>query len=229
MPECDAALIQQYSPLVHKIALHLQAKLPASIMLDDLLAAGMLGLLEAHNNFDDSKAVSFSTFASFRIRGAMLDEIRKSNWTPRSVAKKMRQISAAISQVEAQTSKPATAAQIAAQLNLSVNDYYSLLDEVKGCQVCSLDELISDNQLQECETEQNTHTKIALSHEKQHFAQQLAQHIHKLPKREQIVISLYYLDELNFKQIGQVLEVSESRISQLHSQAIARLRASLTI
>jgi len=130
--------VTRYAPLVRKIAQHLASRLPACVQFEDLTQAGMLGLLEAFNNFDQNQAASFSTFASFRIRGAMLDELRRSDWTPRRLAQKMRQISNAIKTIETRTGAQATAAQIAAEMQITPNQYALLLDEIKGCQVFSL-------------------------------------------------------------------------------------------
>jgi len=220
-------VINSYRTLVHKIALHLHSRLPDCILLDDLIQAGMIGLLDAYNKFDKNRDASFSTYASFRIRGSMLDEVRKNDWTPRSVAKKLRDISSAIANVEAKTGKTATALQIANELNLTKQQYYEALDDVQGSQVCSLEQIIEENTDSQFEIPTDN-TNIAAQHERAQLLKTLAKHIGNLPERERLIIALYYQEEFNFKQIAQTLGISESRISQIHSQAISRLRAYLT-
>jgi len=220
-------VLSRYSSLVHNIALNLQAKLPACILLDDLIQAGMIGLMDAYSKFDFNKDSSFSTYASFRIRGSMLDEVRKSDWTPRSVAKKLRDISNATAQIEAKTGKNATAIEIADVLNLTLEQYHATLDDVQGSQVCSLEQILEENNDAPFAVADNDLT-IASKHEREQLIKTVSKHIANLPERERLIIDLYYQEEFNFKQIGLTLGISESRISQIHSQAIARLRAQIT-
>jgi RNA polymerase sigma factor FliA len=216
--------ILQHAPLVKRIAYHLMARLPDSVLLDDLVQAGMLGLLEAIKNYDVSQGASFDTYAGIRIRGAMLDEVRRSDWTPRSVHKKARQVSAAIRELENQHGREAQAAEIAEYLGISAEEYGHILQDTVNCRTFSVEELSEEGSAFETglETGDPTDdlTKVA-------FEKALAAAIADLPERERLVISLYYDEELNLREIGEVLNISESRVSQINSQAMLRLRARL--
>ncbi|MCW8107639.1 RNA polymerase sigma factor FliA [Alteromonas ponticola] len=219
-----AQLVEQHATLVKRIAHHLMARLPPSVLVDDLIQAGMIGLLEAAKNFDGSKGASFETFAGIRIRGAMLDEIRKGDWTPRSVHKNSRAISDAISQVEKDTGRDAKDAEIAAVLNVSLNDYHQMLNEVSAGKLVGIEDLgVSEDVIT---TEENSGSDTPLDDLMQGaFQKALAHAITTLPEREAIVLSLYYDEELNLREIGEVLDVSESRVSQIHSQAMLKLKS----
>ncbi|NMP32928.1 RNA polymerase sigma factor FliA [Thalassotalea sp. M1531] len=218
------ALIQEHSVLVKRIAYHLLARLPASVIVDDLIQSGMIGLLEAANNFDGSKGASFETFAGIRIRGAMLDEIRKGDWTPRSVHKNSRMVSEAIKSLEAEFGRDVTDAEVAEKLDISVNEYHHILNEVSSGKIIGIEDLgVSDDVItydEEYQEDDPYHTI-----EQVVFKKRLTDCISTLPEREALVLSLYYDEELNLKEIGQVLDVSESRVSQIHSQAMHRLKA----
>jgi RNA polymerase sigma factor FliA len=210
--------------LVKRIACHLAARLPNTVEMDDLLQAGMIGLLEAAGNFDPTRGASFDTFAGIRIRGAMLDEVRKLDWTPRSVHQKHRQVSEAMQAIEADEGRPATGSEIAERLGLSLDEYFRILADTAGCRLFSLDDPVDDEGLARevpADAEEAPDAELA----KSQFRQQLALAIKRLPEREQLVLSLYYERELNLKEIGLVLEVTESRICQIHSQALIRLRS----
>ena len=217
-------LVERHASLVKRIAHHLMARLPASVLVDDLIQAGMIGLLEAARNFDGSKGASFETFAGIRIRGAMLDEIRKGDWTPRSVHKNSRAITEAITQVERETGRDARDTEIAAKLNVSINDYHQMLNEVNAGKLVGIEDLgVSEDVIS---TEQNKGNDSPLEDLMQGaFQKALAHAITTLPEREAIVLSLYYDEELNLREIGEVLEVSESRVSKIHSQAMLKLKA----
>lgn len=216
-------LVERHAPLVKRIAHHLMARLPASVLVDDLIQSGMIGLLEAARNFDGSKGASFETFAGIRIRGAMLDEIRRGDWTPRSVHKNSRAISDAIAQVERETGADARDADIAQKLNVSLADYHQMLNEVSAGKLVGIEDLgISEDVIT---TEQNRGSDTPLEDLMQGaFQKALAHAITTLPEREAIVLSLYYDEELNLREIGEVLDVSESRVSQIHSQAMLKLK-----
>jgi len=220
-------LVEDYAPLVKRIANHLLARLPASVQVDDLIQSGMVGLLEAARNYDGSKGASFETYASIRIRGAMLDEIRKGDWVPRSVHRKNREVSEAIKQIENRTGRDAKDHDIAEYLGISLNEYYTVLKDAAGGRLFSFEELLGEG---ESVTEGiGSGIKGPLEGlQKNNFQDNLASAIKKLPEREQLVLALYYDEELNLKEIGQVLGVSESRVSQIHSQAALRLRTRLT-
>lgn len=220
-------LIERYTPLVKKIAHHLMARLPASVSIDDLLQAGMIGLLEAARKYDASKGASFETYAGIRIRGAMIDEVRRGDWTPRSVHRNGRRISDAIQAIEARTGRDASDADICKELGVSPDEYHSLLRDTAESRLFSLDELASPDGETTIERFASDEPEPRLNVEKERFLNALTEAIQKLPEREQLVLALYYHEELNLKEIGQVLGVSESRVSQIHSQAAHRLRARL--
>lgn len=221
-----AQLVERHAPLVKRIAHHLMARLPASVLVDDLIQAGMIGLLEAAKNFDGSKGASFETFAGIRIRGSMLDEIRKGDWTPRSVHKNSRAITEAIAQVEKETGRDARDVQIAAKLDVSLDSYHQMLNEVNAGKLVGIEDLgVSEDVIT---TEGNQGNDSPLDDLMQGaFQKALAHAITTLPEREAIVLSLYYDEELNLREIGEVLDVSESRISQIHSQAMLKLKAKM--
>ena len=219
-------LVEQHAPLVKRIAHHLIARLPSSVLVDDLIQSGMIGLLEAAKNFDGSKGASFETFAGIRIRGAMLDEIRKGDWTPRSVHKNGRAITDAINQVERETGRDARDSEIAEKLNVSLNDYHSMLNDVNVGKLIGIEDLgISEDVLSSEQDEGNDGPLADLMQGA--FQKALAHSITTLPEREAIVLSLYYDEELNLREIGEVLEVSESRVSQIHSQAMLKLKSKM--
>ncbi|GHF80717.1 RNA polymerase sigma factor FliA [Thalassotalea marina] len=218
------ALLEQHTALVKRIAYHLLARLPSSVIVDDLIQSGMIGLFEAANNFDSSKGASFETFAGIRIRGAMLDEIRRGDWTPRSVHKNSRMVSDAIKQLEAELGRDVTDIEVAEKLDISLNEYHHILNEVNCGKIIGIDDLgVSEDAISSFEdkTGNDPYQNI----EQVVFKKSLSECITTLPEREALVLSLYYDEELNLREIGQVLDVSESRVSQIHSQALHRLKA----
>jgi RNA polymerase sigma factor for flagellar operon FliA len=217
-------LISRGAPQVKRIAYHLLVRLPASIQIDDLIQAGMLGLLEAAHRYDPAQGASFTTFAEPRIRGAMLDEMRKGDWVPRSVHRKAREVSVAIRSVETATGREARDREIAEQMGLTLAEYHSMLTDLRGQKLLSLDEAGTDDEsaIQRIPASDDDPSE---SVDREHLCKLLAAAIDFLPERERLVLSLYYDQELHLKEIGAVLGVSESRVSQLHSQALARLRA----
>ncbi len=219
-------LVRDYAPLVKRIAHHLIGRLPNHILVDDLLQAGMIGLLEAAGKFDASKGASFETYAGIRIRGSMIDEIRRGDWAPRSVHRNARRVTQAIQQVENREGREATDAEIASELGIDSAEYANMLKDSSGARLFSFDEVLDSD-----DTEEKILTRddpgLYEVFRQQEFKERLAQAIATLPEREKLVLSLYYDEELNLKEIGAVLEVSESRVSQIHSQAALRLRARL--
>ena len=215
-------LIDQYAPLVKRIAYHLLARLPASVQVDDLIQAGMIGLLEAAKKYDAGKGASFETYAGIRIRGAMLDELRRHDWLPRSVQGKLRQVSEAITVVEQTQGQVATDEAIARQLELPVDEYRELAAELACARMTTLEELGGDDAVGSAEADP------AGEATREAFRGALADAIARLPEREALMMSLYYSEGLNLREIAGVLEVTESRVSQLHGQAIARLRGKLS-
>lgn len=217
-------LIEKHTVLVKRIAYHLLARLPASVLVDDLIQSGMIGLLEASNNFDHSKGASFETFAGIRIRGAMLDEMRRGDWTPRSVHKNSRMVSEAIKTLESELGRDVTDTEVADKLALSLNEYHHILNDVSSGKIIGIDDLgISEDAFanEKDITANEPYSQI----EQVVFKKALAECISLLPEKESLVLSLYYDEELNLREIGKVLDVSESRVSQIHSQAMHRLKA----
>ncbi len=219
-------LVLQHAPLVKRIAYHLMGRLPDTVLVDDLIQAGMLGLLEAIKNYDASQGASFDTYAGIRIRGSMLDEVRRADWTPRSVHKKSRMVSEAIREVENKLGHDAQESDIAEHLGITIEEYNRILQDTVGCKTFSVEELDQqgDAFLRDAHQSDVQPVDDLL---KENFQAALADAIRVLPERERLVVSLYYDEELNLREIGQVLEVSESRVSQICSQAMLRLRAKL--
>ncbi|MCH8530520.1 MAG: RNA polymerase sigma factor FliA [Saccharospirillum sp.] len=219
-------LVEQHGVLVKRIAHHLMARLPDSVQLDDLVQSGMIGLFESAQNYDHSKGASFETYAGIRIRGAMLDEVRKGDWIPRSVHRNSRRIADAIREIEMREGRDAQDAEVAAHLELSLDEYYGLLKDTHGSRLFSYEELVEQggNDLTHGQDESSSQQTPLGNVESDELTRHLAEAIKQLPDREQLVLSLYYDEEMNLKEIGAVLGVSESRISQIHSQAALRLR-----
>jgi len=219
--------IMQHAPLVKRIAYHLLNRLPDSVQADDLIQAGMLGLLEAIKHYDVLQGASFETYAGIRIRGAMLDEVRRSDWTPRSVHKKSRQVSSAIQAIENKTGCEARDVDIAEYLGIAIDEYNSILQDAISCRVFSVEELAETGD-QYSDESGNMEEEPLECLSRDSFQKALANEIMKLPERERLVISLYYDDELNLREIGEVLNISESRVSQISTQAVLRLRSRLS-
>lgn len=221
-------VVSDYLPLVKKIGLHLVARLPQEVELDDLLQVGLIGLIQARESYDASQGASFATYAGIRIKGAMLDEVRRNDWLPRSVQQKMKQVGNAIKQVEARLGRPANDQEIADELGISLEEYHDISSQLASCRMVSLDEpglnRESEGALDRSEGDNDPFANL----EDEGFRQALAAAIQSLPEKEQLVMSLYYSEELNLKEIGAVMEVSESRISQIHGQALARIRTRLS-
>lgn len=220
-------LVEQYAPLVKRIARHLMARLPSSVVLDDLIQAGMVGLLEALKKYDPCKGASFETYAGIRIRGAIIDEVRRGDWTPRSVHRNGRRVSEAIARVEARTGRDALDAEVAAELGVPLSEYHNLLQDSSDSRLFSFDELSESGDDTVGEQFAGDDPGPEDSTQGGVFKSALAQAIQNLPEREKLVLALYYDEELNLKEIGQVIGVTESRVSQIHSQAAARLRTRL--
>ena len=220
-------VVDRYAPLVKRIAHHLLLRMPASVQVDDLIQSGMIGLLEAAKKYDVSKGASFETYAGIRIRGSMLDEVRKGDWAPRSVHRKSRKVAEAIKAIEARTGEDAKDQDIAKELEIDLSSYYTILQDASGSRLFSFDDIMEgDDSAIELAAGELPGPCDGLQRET--FKAHLAKAIDGLPEREKLVLALYYDEELNLKEIGEVIGVSESRVSQIHSQAAVRLRARLS-
>lgn len=219
-------MVEAYAPLVKRIALHLKARLPACVELDDLIQSGMIGLMDAVSHFEDGHGAVFETYASIRVRGAMIDEMRQSDWTPRSVHQNTRSISAAISKLSHELGREPKDIEIASELGVDLTKYNQMLVDTSSSQMIGIEDLgVTDDVIAEGGDNRKDKLFDLLATSK--FKRSLADAIRKLPEREQQVLALYYDEELNLKEIGRVLELSESRICQLLSQSMVRLRSML--
>jgi len=220
--------LEKYSVLVKRIAHHLIGRLPPSVQVEDLIQAGMIGLLEAQKNYDGSKGASFETYAGIRIRGAMLDDIRRGDWVPRSVHKNNREISQAISKLEGELSRDPTDAEVANKMEMTLEQYHSALADINCSRLIGIDDLgVSEDAISHEDSDAENIPFQGVADE--YFRTALIESIKSLPERETLVLSLYYDEELNLKEIGEVIGVSESRVSQILSQSMQRLRTKLSV
>ncbi len=222
----QAELIEKYGTLVNRIAHHLLMRMPSSVQVDDLIQSGMIGLLEAAKKYDESKGASFETYAGIRIRGAMIDEVRKGDWVPRSVHRNSRMVAQAVKKVEMRVGRDSTDSEIAQELGMDLIEYYAIVQDTMCGHLFSFDGLTPNDDFTEEQivgTTPNPFDGI----QRNNLRAELAKAIQELPEREQLVIALYYDEELNLKEIGEVIGVSESRVSQIHSQAALRLRVKM--
>ena len=222
--------VNKYAPLVKRIAYHMMARLPASVEVDDLIQVGLIGLLDAVSRFDGTQGAQFESYATQRVRGAMLDELREADWLPRHVRQKSRQIEAAISRLEQRLGKHPSEQQISTELSLSIDQYQSMLGDVKCSQLLYYEDFSDEDSASFLERYlvDGSDDPLAVL-EDGGFRDSLIFAIHHLPERERSMMGMYYEQDMNLKEIGVVLGVSESRVCQLHSQAVARLRAQLKI
>lgn len=231
-PKQREELILEHTPLIRFVAGRIAMRLPAHVSLDDLMSAGVLGLIDAVDKFDTKKKVKFKTYAEFRIRGAILDELRAMDWVPRSIRKKSTQLEKVYNRLQTTLGRAASDEEMAAELGVSLEEFFRLLDEVKGVNLLSIDD--QDSPLQNLDTDQvmealgkkDTDDPLAMLGLVE-LRSQVAQAISGLPEKEKLVVSLYYYDELTMREIGEVLGYTESRISQMHTKAVLRLRARL--
>lgn len=221
--------VREYAPLVKRMAHHLLTRLPASVQLDDIIQAGMMGLMDAINRYESNQGTQFETYASQRIRGAMLDELRGSDWLPRGLRRKQRGIEQAMARLEQKLGRAPGEREVAAELGLSLEQYQEMLGEARGAQLIYAEDFGSaesndslfDNHSAAPEDDPLSRLKD------ERLRRALAAAIGRLPEREKTVMGLYYEQDMNFREIAAVLEVTESRVCQLHSQAVARLRSKL--
>ncbi len=217
-------VVEKHASLVKRIACHLINRLPASVQLEDLIQAGMIGLLEASKNYDPLQGASFETYAGIRIRGSMLDEIRKNDWAPRSVHRKARMVAEAVREIENEHGRDARDTEIAATLDMPIEDYYKILQDNSYHKVLSVEDMgLGEESLLDNLSDNAPGVLDGL--QKEDMQRIIAEAVASLPERERLVMALYYDEELNLREIGAVMGVSESRVSQIHSQAVIRLQA----
>jgi RNA polymerase sigma factor for flagellar operon FliA len=228
-------MVLQYAPLIKYIASRLALRLPSHISLDDLISSGIIGLIDAIHKFDPSKNISFKTYAEFRVKGAILDELRSLDWIPRSVRKKTHVIENAYSELQKTLGRPAEPEEVAEALGLQMDEFYQLLDETKSVSLVELEGVwkaisgnadVMESDLPEILLDENVRDPFMAVHFSQ-LQEVMVRGIEALPDKEKLLISLYYYEELTMKEIGQIMGYTESRISQLHTQAMLRLRSKL--
>lgn len=219
-------LVQRFAPLVKRIAYHLMARLPSSVQVDDLIQNGMIGLLDAIDRFEAGMGAQFETYAAQRVRGAMLDGLRENDWLPRSLRREFRQIEKAIAQLEQEHGRPPTENELAKALGVSLADYQKMLQDARGHQLISFEDLAVERDEDFLERhlvdDSGDPSRIL---EDENIRKSLVKAIELLPEREKLMMALYYEQDLNLREIGEVMGVTESRVCQLHTQAVARLRA----
>lgn len=213
--------VLEYRPLVKKIALHIKRKLPSHVEVEDLFQSGFIGLLEARKHFKPNMGASFETYASIRIRGSIIDALRKNSWGTREAVKNMRLIGEAIARIEQRKQKTPTSEEIAEELGITPDEHLKMCQQISICNVISLDMMENDDSLGD---DQNNPDEITQQDE---IKAKIKNVLTTLPEKEQLVLSLYYIEEFTFKQIGEILELTEARICQLHSQAISRVQTKI--
>ncbi|MFG1500802.1 FliA/WhiG family RNA polymerase sigma factor [Halobacteriovorax sp. XZX-3] len=230
-PKVKDEIVVEYAPLIKYIAQKIASRLPSNIELDDLISCGVIGLMDAIEKFDPSRDNKFKTYAEFRIRGAILDELRSQDWVPRSVREKAKLIDRAYSKLESELGRPATDDEMCKELECSKEEFHSMLNKAKSVSILNIDDSATFNRndkramagLNEDSKAMNPFTAVS----NKNFRDKIKEGIEQLPEKQRLVLSLYYYEDLNLKEIGQVLDVTESRVSQLHTQAVMKLKAKL--
>jgi RNA polymerase sigma factor for flagellar operon FliA len=223
------AYVREYTPLVRRLAHQMIARLPANVELDDMIQAGMMGLMDAASRFEVAQGTHFEVYAAQRIRGAMLDELRANDWMPRSARKSQRDIEGAIHRLEGRLKRAPLEAEIAAELGVPVAEYQEMLNGARGSQLVYLDDLglgADDEDYLERYVVVDGQEPAAILRDKR-FREALVEAIEELPEREKLLMGLYHEQDMNLREIGAIMGVTESRVCQLHSQAVARLRSKL--
>ena len=225
-------LVVEYSPLIKYIAQKIAARLPANIELDDLISSGVIGLIDAIEKYDCNRDNKFKTYAEFRIRGAILDELRAQDWVPRSVREKAKLLEKCYARIEQRVGRQATDEEVCAELSINQEEYYDLLNQVRSVSLLSFDDISSfskaDKRSLHGYGEGGSRAPTPFNEVNvAHVKRMIAEAINDLPEKQRLVLSLYYYEDLNLKEIGRVLDVTESRVSQLHTQAILRLKGKL--
>lgn len=230
-PKVKDEIVVEYAPLVKYIAMKIAARLPANIELDDLISCGVIGLMDAIEKFDPSRDNKFKTYAEFRIRGSILDELRAQDWVPRSVREKAKLVERAYAKLESELGRPATDDEMCKELHCSLEEFYDLLNKSKSVSVLNIDDSATFNRGDKklmmglLENRRSSNPYSAVNYKR--AQERIKEGIKSLPEKQRLVLSLYYFEDLNLKEIGQVLDVTESRVSQLHTQAIMKLKAKL--
>jgi len=224
-------LIMDYAPLIRYVAQRISSRLPSNIEIDDLISAGVIGLMDAIEKYDPSRDNKFKTYAEFRIRGAILDELRSQDWVPRSVRDKAKKMERTNQELEQRYGRSVSDSELSDAMGIRLDDYYDIVSKVKGVQLLSVDELSSPTQPDKkslLEVLENPNIKNPYQHLKSKgIEEDLKRKISDLPEKQRLVLSLYYFEDLNLKEIGRILDVTESRVSQLHTQAVEKLRSRL--
>ncbi len=224
-------IIVEYAPLIKYIAQKIASRLPANIELDDLISCGVIGLMDAIEKFDPGRDNKFKTYAEFRIRGAILDELRAQDWVPRSIREKAKLVERTYSKLESALGRPATDDEMCAELHCSQEEFHDLLNKAKSISLLNIDDSATFNRGDKkliagvMESSKTSNPFVAVSHND--IREKIKEGIKTLPEKQRLVLSLYYYEDLNLKEIGQVLDVTESRVSQLHTQAIIKLKSKL--
>jgi RNA polymerase sigma factor FliA len=230
-PKVKDEIVIEYAPLVKYIAQKIAARLPSNIELDDLISCGVIGLMDAIQKFDPTRDNKFKTYAEFRVRGAILDELRAQDWVPRSIREKAKLVERAYAKLESNLGRPATDEEMCKELKLTQDEFYDLLNKAKSVSLLNIDDSTTFNRgdkklmagLMEDSRSNNPFSAVSYKDARD----KIKEGIMSLPEKQRLVLSLYYYEDLNLKEIGQVLTVTESRVSQLHTQAIMKLRAKL--
>ena len=220
--------IKEYAPLVKRIAHHLMLRLPSSVAVEDIIQAGMIGLLDAATRYDEFRGAQFETFAAQRIRGSMLDELRHADWMPRSLRRDMRRIEAAMSKLQQRLGKSPLESEVAQELGMPLTEYQQMLFESRGAHLVYYEDFHNEGDedfFDRYDFDSDSDPLALLQNE--HFRDALIKAIENLPERERMLMGMHYEQEMNLREIGEVMGVSESRVCQLHSQAVARLRSML--
>lgn len=230
-PHIKDEIILEYAPLVKYIAQKIASRLPSNIELDDLISCGVIGLMDAIEKFDSSRDNKFKTYAEFRIRGAILDELRSQDWVPRSVREKAKVVEKAYAKLDKEFGRPATDEEMCVELQCSMEEFHELINKSKSVSLMNIDDAAAmskgDKKLMVSlmETSRSANPQTAVGYKRAQDV--IKEGIKTLPEKQRLVLSLYYFEDLNLKEIGQVLDVTESRVSQLHTQAVLKLKAKL--
>jgi RNA polymerase sigma factor for flagellar operon FliA len=230
-PKVKDEIVIEYAPLIKFIAQKIASRLPSNVELDDLISCGVIGLMDAIEKFDPTRDNKFKTYAEFRVRGAILDELRAQDWVPRSIREKAKLVERAYSKLESELGRPATDEEMCLELKVTQDEFYDLLNKAKSVSLLNIDDSASFNRgdkklmagLMEESRSSNPFTAVSYKNSRD----KIKEGIMGLPEKQRLVLSLYYYEDLNLKEIGQVLDVTESRVSQLHTQAILKLKGKL--